>query len=445
MPAVELRDRARTPLGDSLPRLRSFVSPYVGIVQAHVELLHAPDEPRLPSVSCVLARADEVLGAGVPPYAGGSHWDAEAALAAAIGEGLERYSAAHVPEPSLVTAAADELGDLAPDPRTFALFHADQYADPGFDFAPFLPSTRLRWVQGFSLPDCEPRYLPAQLVYLRPPVAGEPAIGFPTTNGVACAPTLEEAVLAGLFEAIERDCFMLVWYNRLSLPRLDWSDHSQLAELDRRYFAPTGLDYEAVDLSAFFDVPVALGVVRSRDGSPPLGIGAGAASTVEEAWRKALSEAFSVYRWARDNAFERPDLVPERENDIGTFDDHILYYTRRPNLRHVAFLDASPHVRDVRQVAPVEGDGVASQIASVAARLASREVESYAVDITAPEVRQGGFHVVRVLCPALCPLDVRHDARYLGGTRLYEAAWRARLSPAPLRYRDLNPHPHPFP
>ena len=51
----------------------------------------------------------------------------------------------------------------------------------------------------------------------------EPVLLAPSTSsGLACHGSLEEASLSGLFELVERDAFMLVWSNRLSLPRLTW-------------------------------------------------------------------------------------------------------------------------------------------------------------------------------------------------------------------------------
>jgi ribosomal protein S12 methylthiotransferase accessory factor len=72
-------------------------------------------------------------------------------------------------------------------------------------------------------------------------------------------------------------------------------------------------------------------------------------------------------------------------------------------------------------------------------------VSAYAADVTAPDIREAGLHVVRVVCPELCPLDVIHRARFLGGTRLYRAAHAAGLLPHELAPGDLNPDPHPFP
>jgi ribosomal protein S12 methylthiotransferase accessory factor len=72
-------------------------------------------------------------------------------------------------------------------------------------------------------------------------------------------------------------------------------------------------------------------------------------------------------------------------------------------------------------------------------------VSAYAVDVTSPDVGGEGFHVVRVIAPELCQLDVIERARFLGGSRLYEAAYQVGLVPCPLTVADLNPDPHPFP
>ncbi len=217
------------------------------------------------------------IGSRLDSYTGSEHPLREAAEAAAIGEALERYSGSFVPGERLVVASADQLGPSAVDPERFALFSAAQHAAAGFPFAPFRRDTVVSWVDGFAVPSGEHAYLPAQLVFMpwRDAVAGETRIGHTTSSGLACAPTLEEAVLTGLLELIERDAFMLVWHNRLSLPRLDWRDDAIIERLDGRYFAPSGHRYSAIDLSVFFDVPTVLGVVHGRPRElGALGVGA---------------------------------------------------------------------------------------------------------------------------------------------------------------------------
>jgi ribosomal protein S12 methylthiotransferase accessory factor len=445
---VELRPVQPTPAAASLRRLRSFVSPLSGVVRSTAETLAAPDEHRLISIGCELADGVPTIGSPVESYTGSEHRLREAAEAAAIGEALERYAGSYVPTDRLVIASAAELGPRAVDPERFALFSAAQHKAPGFPFRPFGRDTVVSWVEGFAIPGGEPVYLPAQLVYMpwRRQGLAETRIGHATSSGLACAATVEEAVLTGLLELVERDAFMLVWHNRLSLPLLDWSDDADLLRLDERYFAPTGLSYSAVDLSAFLGLPTVLGVVHGKQGRlGALGVGAASAPSVGVAWRKALAEAFSVQRWVRDQAFEQPERLGGEPGAIRTFDDHTLYYAGEERARRAAFLDASSERRGTGEIAPLEGSNVLELIEGVVRRLAERGMAAYAVDVTSPDVRSGGLRVARVVVPELCPLDVVEGARFLGGRRMYETAFEAGLAPRPLEPADLNPDPHPFP
>jgi ribosomal protein S12 methylthiotransferase accessory factor len=445
---VELLPVAPTAPAAALRQLRSFVSPFTGVVRGLAETLAAPDEHRLISIGCELADAAGTIGASLDTYTGSDHPCREAAEAAAIGEALERYSGSYVPDERLLVASADDLGAAAVEPERFALFSDAQHATPGFPFSPFRRDTVVGWVDGFSVPGGEHAYLPAQLVFMpwRDTQLGETRIGHATSSGLACAPTLEEAVLTGLLELVERDAFMLAWHNRLSLPLLDWEGDRVLERLDRRYFEPSGLRYSAVDLSVFLNVPTVLGVVHGRRGQlGALGVGAASAPTVEVAWRKALAEAFSVQRWVRDQALEEPDRLGGPAGAIRTFDAHTLYYAGEKRARRAAFLDTSAERRHTADVPPLEGGDVLELIEALARRLCVHGYSAYAVDVTSPDVRAGGLRVARVLVPELCPLDVVEGARFLGGRRMYEAAWKAGLVPRRLEPADLNPDPHPFP
>ena len=160
---------------------------------------------------------------------------------------------------------------------------------------------------------------------------------------------------------------------------------------------------------------------------------------------KALAEAFSVRRWVADRAIEEPELLGRPASTIQTFDDHTLYYADERRARSARFLDGSAERRAVADVEPLEGENVLELIEAVCRRLAAREAGAYAVDVTSPDVAAAGLRVVHVLVPELCALDVLEGARFLGGRRLYQAAFEAGLVPGPLGPPDLNPDPHPFP
>jgi ribosomal protein S12 methylthiotransferase accessory factor len=178
----------------------------------------------------------------------------------------------------------------------------------------------------------------------------------------------------------------------------------------------------ALDASVFFRVPTAIGVTRcTLAGQPALTVGAASAATGQEAARKALREAFQTRVLAKQllSALPRGRRALEA-HQVRTFDDHALYHALRENSASSAFLDGG---RERRHLG----------------------VGAYLVDITSPDVRDAGLWVVRVICPELCRLDAPHTARFLGGKRLYHAAYEAGLCARPLSFADINVDPHPFP
>ena len=444
--SLPFRRRRPTPVTDALRRLDATVSPLVGIVKDVVQLTYGADDCRLSTVTCRVAPTGRTLGQETVDRGGSWHLGPERARAGALGEAVERYCGAFVPEELLVAGSAGELGDRVVDPDEFSLFHPRQHAKPGFPFEPFTASSRLRFVEGFSLRDGSPALLPAQLVFLRGQLAGEPTIGYSTSNGLACGPTLEEAILAALLEVVERDSIMLAWNAGLSLPLLDWSGDADLRRLERLYFAPAGIEYSVVDASSFHDVPVAVAVLHGPPwGAAELSVGAAAAATPQAAWLKALAEAFGVRRWRRDLGVLDPQFEVAEADEITSFDDHTFYYATPERARQARFLHASAERRAVSDVRPLGDTTALEQIEEIVQRLAARGVDAYAVDVTSPDVRSLGMWVARVVAPALYGLDVAHVARYLGGNRLYRLPFELGLRASPLRFEDVNPLPHPFP
>jgi len=404
------------------------VSPYVGVVRGLQDGLAAPDDARLAAAWCESAHPHALTG-------GGSGRTADEARAAAIGEAVERYSAS-LPDPDrLVVGSARELGARAVDPAPFALFSERQYASPGFPYVRFAPETRLAWIDGVALPGEEPVLVPAQLVHLSG-FEDEPPLCRTTSSGLACHTDAESATLAALLELLERDAFMLTWKARLAWPMLEWSGHDELEAFEREFLRPTGLRWRAVDLSAFWRIPIVAAVVR---GGELLGVGAAAATTVERAVRKALDEAARVRTWAQ--ALRRSGVTAPPADDVVELDDHVRFYSDPANAARVGFLDESLARRRVEHVRPVS----APPIETICGKLALRGITAYAVDVTSADVRDAGLHVVRVVAPELCALDVEHSARLLGGRRLYEEPLRLGRAIRVLTEDDLNPDPHPFP
>jgi ribosomal protein S12 methylthiotransferase accessory factor len=449
---VRLAASPATPLTESLPRLESLVSRYTGIVRELHTVLVAPDDARLVKVAAtspaaaVLSEAERgVLDDGAGGYAPST----ERARAAAIGEAAERYAGSFLPVRSLVLATAKDIGPAAVDPDRFVLFAPQQYARAGFPFVPFTCESALRWVRAFAVPDGAEAFVPAQLAYLswRRTRADEARIGYSTSSGLACGPTLEEALLAGLFEVVERDAFMLTWHNRLSLRRIDWSGDPSLAGFEERYLAHAGARCSVVDLSGFLGVPTALAVVEG-DGEreAAVAVGAGSSATIQEALVKAVAEAYAVRSWGRGLLRTQPSRPFAADfSDVVTFADHISVYARREHARRARFVTASPSFVPTSAVRPLPGTTPLEQIRAIAEALARQGAQAFGVDMTTPDLADAGLAVAKVVVPELCPLDVRHDARFLGGRRRLRLPFELGLRERPLAWTDINPDPHPFP
>lgn len=423
--------------------LDTLLSPYVGVVRDIHDVLAGPEDVRLVTSWCESAHPGELVGAQLAHTGSGSGRSAGEARAAALGEAVERYSASFADPDALVVASARELGPRAVEPSRFALFSESQYGTAGFPYTRFDRDTRLAWIEGVSLPEREPAWVPAQLVHL----AGhedERPICRTTSSGLACHRTLAQATLAALLELFERDAFMITWKARISWPVLEWSGNERLTAFERSFLRPTGLHWHAVDLSAFWEVPVVAAVVRSDvPGTAPLGVGAAADATVEHAVRKALDEAARVRTWAQ--ALQSVGGDAPAADDVCDFDDHIHFYAEPSNAHRVDFLDGSASRRHADSVAPLEGSTTEEHIAALCRRLARGGASAYAVDVTAPDIREAGLAVVRVIAPELCALDVEHGARLLGGNRLYDEPRRLDVRERLLAEADVNPDPHPFP
>jgi len=442
-----LPDEPFTPLERALEPLEEAVSPLVGIVARTMSTTYATDEASLPNCAAELASAVRTLGGRAVDYGSGAHPLPSRARAAAIGEALERYSALYVPRERVQLATARSLGDAAVPPSRFALFHPAQHAGGELPFVEFTEDTQTAFVEGASLHDGSPAYLPAELVYLGRPATASLPIAYSTSNGLACAATYTEAVLRALLELVERDAVMLAWKCRLSLPLLDWTDDDDLLTYDRRFFDRTGLAFSVLDGSVFLGVPVAIAIVHGHPASgASLAMGAGAGATVADAWLSAVSEGFGVFRWVRQQTLDLPAGIPPPDPDrIETFEEHLLSYARPEQAELARFLDASVDRTPTLSVGALEGTTPRLQVEAVLRRLSRHGLSAYAVDVTSLDVQALDLHVARVIVPELCALDVSHRARFLGGTRLYTAAHEAGLVPAPLEPADLNALPHPFP
>lgn len=436
------------PAGLTRSQIDAYQSDLVGIVRKVFYRLHDVGDLHMISAGAYTARAKPLLGHEVPRNSGGEGVTRHAAGAAAIGEALERYSACWVDRSRCVEGTATELVDdgvavLPPDRIRF--FTDEQLAEDGFGMTQLGPDTTTPWLEAAEVLSGSRIFVPAQLSYLGS-VPGAPRIHTATSNGLAFGTDPYEALLSGMLELVERDAFMLTWYHRLSLPRIDLASHRSLASFVRRHIAPAGLEVAVMDLSGFSNVPVALSVARQANGAQgPVGVGAAASMRPEVACMKAMREAVGSRSWAAQKVRDGSKSLVDSDwrTTIVDFDHHVELFSDPAMRTHLDFLDASSEVRSIHEIEAVPASA-RPDAESVAARLAERGTTVYATDVTAPDVRAGGGFVIRALSPELQPLDASYRYRYLGHPRLRDDAALSGVGVSDAG-SPLNPLPHPFP
>jgi ribosomal protein S12 methylthiotransferase accessory factor len=409
--------------------------------------MHAPDETRLFRFSCELAPTDLILGIAAPPQVStGQHITEAPARVAALAEAAERYSAFASPPDGIRLTTARAAGVGCALPESFALFHPRQYAEAGSTFRPFTSDTPVRWIDGFDVATGGRLLLPLQRIFIGASnrlAPGEAPITYATSNGTACGATLEEALLPALLEVVERDAVMIAWNSRVSPPQLEWRSDPALADFDDRYIAPSGLTYQALDLSEIAGLPTVLACVRGPGDAPePLGFGASSALDIRDAWRKATAECFLVRTAARHLRVTTPDRCYHDYGEIEDFADHMVFYADRDHVCLTDFLFAAGERTSIGEaVAPMT---VAEALKRVVEVVRSQGGDVLAADITPKDIASLGLTVAKVVVPQYCDLDTAFSARFLGGDRLYRRAHQVGWRQKALTFDDLNPDPHPF-
>lgn len=430
------------------PLLNDMNSAFLGICRELVHLTYEYDDIRGHYAGAATSSSMETLGFASNSANGGGGFSLRAARSAAIGETVERYSAAYMPAERLVSTTARELGTEGLDPDGMTLFSRRQYESDDFPFRPFTRDTKIRWVEAYDLRRERSAWIPAQVAFLNSRLGfDEERIVYSTSNGLACGPTRAEATASGLLELVERDPLMIAWHAGCSLPLVDLRGDPTLEEILTRFVDPAGLTYDVVDLTSVLGVPTALAVVRNtRDDVGALALGAASRPTLPDAAVEALLEAFQTRTWCKGQQRSTPRLPDDADFDaaIRSFDDHVRYYGERDRAAAASFLTASNDRVKLADAPALRAGSPLELVESVLERLPP-EVDVYAVDLTAPDIAAAGLSVVKVYSPQLQPLDVGWRTRFLGGRRIYEVPHLLGYADALLGEDDLTTVPHPFP
>ena len=363
--------------------------------------------------------------------------------ASALCEAVERYSSAFHGDEIRIRrryadfAQAEASGAIHPNDvqlfsdrqldqaeRINARGHPYNVVPPRLD-----PNAKIDWSPVWSLThDCQ-RYLPTSILYGMTPEQRGCSDLVADSNGCAAGNTLEEAILQGFFELVERDAFAIWWYNRLAMPGVDlesFGDHYLASAPD--YYRGAGRDIWVLDVTTDLGIPAFVALSR-RIGSESEEIiyGAGAHADPRIAALRAVCELNQCLSWLPR---------PGRESSGPVIDDPLaLRWWRTARQADHPYLTPAAGVapRGKADYPVSDTADMREEVERCRALVEARGMEFLVLDQTRPDI---GMPVARVIVPGL-----RHFWERFAPGRLYDVPVDMKRRNRPLAEDELNPAP----
>jgi oxazoline/thiazoline synthase len=418
----------------TVARFRKHVSPLTGVV-SRLEPIEAdlPLNTNFRATHNFSGPAETVneLRVGLSSGSFGKGSTAEQGEASALMEAIERYSGIFQgDEIRAKRRFTDFTSGEAILPNKVLLFSDTQLRrgqsttlDPeDWEAIPALfdQSVEMEWSPVWSLRDERFKYLPTSVLYF---FYRGPAAFAADSNGCAAGNTLDEAIVQGFLELVERDAYAIWWYNRLQRPEVDLGqfEDSYVRDLQKQ-LAETGRRLWVLDITSDLGIPTFVAMTHwIQNGRENIEFGSGAHFDPRIAILRALTEL---------NQFLSLGLMGGGTGEKSSLDgDSPLRLEEHPYLtpsgnRPVRLDFGSKFALDTREQAAA-CVGIAKQAG----------LDFLVLDQTRPDIE---VPVVRVIVPGL-----RHFYRRFAPGRLYDVPVKLGLRDRLLKENELNPiHPH---
>ncbi|MBD7966374.1 TOMM precursor leader peptide-binding protein [Fictibacillus norfolkensis] len=372
---------------------------------------------------------------------------------AGILEGLERYCG-YAPrgKRTIVYEPYNKVKNVALNPLSIGTHAQKQYSQHPFPFQPFDPDRPIHWVWGYSLSENRPALVPETFAYYS--MGGGEGFVYETSNGCAVGGSLEEAILYGIFEIVERDAFLMTWYGELPIPRLDMKsiDDWELQLMVQRILHVTGFEIQLFNATTENGIPSIWAMAKNtkNDGLNLL-CAAGAHLDPLKAAKGAIQELSGMLLNMEESFLKDRKKYEKMYKDsslVRHMEDHSMVYGLKEAEKRLYFLLDKRKVRDFEEeFKPVrQTDDLLEDLNSVLKIFKKLNREVIVVDQTGPELKRNGLHCVKVIIPGMLPMTFGHHLTRLEGLdRVLTVPMKLGYVKQPLTPEELNPHPHPFP
>ena len=296
--------------------------------------------------------------------------------------------------------------------------------------APFDEAREIDWTPIWSLTQQEFKYLPTAYCYDGYPTPA-PIDCWADSNGCAAGNTLEEAILHGFMELVERDCVALWWYNRLQKPSVDLDSFDDpYFQALKDYYRTIDRDFWILDLTSDLNIPAFAAISRRTDRAvEDIIFDFGAHFDPKTAIYRALNGMNKIL-----GAVLAANPDGSTRYTPATF-QIALDWWKTATIENQPYLvpDESIPAKRAADYPQLWSDDLLEDVIACQQIIEQHGMEVLVLDLTRPDI---GLKVVKVVVPGLC-----HFWKRLGARRLYEVPVKLGWLQQPLQEHELNPLP----
>jgi len=460
-PALALDEQSRD---TALPKNWSLIINYLKREKLIVDFYFEPlfhDEPRIFRTGLFSPIDHKVTPTdGLKPrhhsYTHGDSLDLEEAISKSVGEFLERFTLLIYQEKDLWRASVDDLqkkGKFFLSPVKLAGFSEEQKV-----ISPQLrinEKSNFLWTEGRSLFCNKAALIPVQLIFWAYNFAhrnwNEPRLGETNTNGAGGHYTLTKAILAGIYELIQRDSFLIYWLNhqappRISLETIDYQPLDALLQECQRL----GFEINFFNTTTEIGIPSCICCFIDHSGiGPKISLGGGCDLNWDKMLMRSLIEAMGVFHWLRQSVGEgkwlslAENYVPFQDASIEQLGRLSLWGNEKMFKNFEFFRQGKEEsLAEVKKKFPEfsSSERELKYLIKIFKNL-GKDYEIFYYQAKHKVLDDLGYASVKVIIPPLVPLYLKEIFAPLGSKRLKEVPPKLGFASA----QNWNPWPHPFP
>ncbi|BAY66520.1 hypothetical protein NIES22_66590 [Calothrix brevissima NIES-22] len=363
------------------------------------------------------------------------------AMASGFCEAIERYSGVFQGDEIREKASYQQMGDKAIHPNACMNFSQQQYQNREqwniecqgwFQKVPepFDEQREIDWTPVWSLTHQEFKYLPTAYCYYGYQPDYKPDC-WADSNGCAAGNTIEEAILQGFLELVERDAVALWWYNSLQKPQVDLDsfDEPYFQSL-KQYYQTINRELWVLDITSDLNIPVFAAITRRSDRKvEDIVLGYGAHFDAKIAISRALTEVNQILPNVLLTQADGSTQYPSSADRLAVDWWKTATLTKQPYLVPNQKIAAKVS-GDYHQMA---SDDLLEDVKLCQQIVENKGLEMLVLDQTRPDI---GLRVAKVIVPGM-----RHMWKRLAPGRLYEVPVKMGWLSEQLAEEQLNSFP----